>query len=65
MMDISKDYFNIKGKNAEQLVQELALKTFLTDWCYLNPMLPNGKELCDLLVIFDTVAVIWQIKFRL
>jgi len=62
MMDISKDYFNIKGKNAEQFVQELALRTFLTDWCYLNPMLPNSKELCDLLVIFDKVAVVWQIK---
>lgn len=51
-----------KGKHAEELVHDLALKTFLTDWCYLNPILPNGKELCDLLVIFDEIAVIWQIK---
>jgi hypothetical protein len=51
-----------KGKYAEQLVHDLAIKTFLTDWCYLNPILPNGKELCDLLVIFDEIAVIWQIK---
>lgn len=55
-------YFDLKGKKAEQLVHDLALKTFLTDWCYLNPQLPNGKELCDLLVVFDDVAVIWQIK---
>lgn len=59
---ISKSFFNIKGKKAEQLVQDLALKTFLTDWCYLNPLLPSGKELCDLLVVFDEVAIIWQIK---
>ena len=61
-MNISKDYFNLKGKNAENLVHELALKTFLTDWCYLDPTLPNGKELCDLLVVFDEAAIIWQIK---
>lgn len=61
-MDISKNQFNLKGKNAEQLVHDLALKTFLTDWCYLNPMLPSGKELCDLLVVYDEVATIWQIK---
>ncbi|MBC8274716.1 MAG: hypothetical protein H8E40_07100 [Chloroflexi bacterium] len=51
-----------KGKRAERFVHDLAMKTFLTDWCYLNPILPNGKELCDLLVIFDEIAVIWQIK---
>ena len=61
-MDVSKDRFDLKGKNAERLVHELALKTFLTDWCYLNPSLPNKKELCDLLVIYDQVAIIWQIK---
>jgi len=61
-MDYSKHHFNIKGKDAEGFVHELALKTFLTDWCYLNPALPDGKELCDLLVVFDNVAIIWQIK---
>lgn len=61
-MDNSKHHFNIKGKDAEEFVHELALKTFLTDWCYLNPDLPDGKELCDLLVVFDNVAIIWQIK---
>jgi len=61
-MDFSKDYFDLKGKNAERLVHDLALKTFITDWCYLNPRLPSGKELCDLLVVFDEIAIIWQIK---
>lgn len=58
----SKDYFHIKGQNAEKLVYDLSVKIFLTDWCYLNPKLPNGKELCDLLIVFDDIAIIWQIK---
>lgn len=61
-MEFPRNPFNLKGKNAEKLVQDLALKTFLTDWCYLNPALPSGKELCDLLVTYDEVALIWQIK---
>lgn len=61
-MTFSKKYYYIKGKTAEVFVHNLALKTFLIDWCYTNPKLPNGKELCDLLVIFDDTAIIWQIK---
>jgi len=57
-----RDYFDLKGKKAEQVLYELATKTFLTDWCYLNPRLPDGKELCDLLVVFNDVAIIWQVK---
>ena len=44
---------------------ELAKKTFLTDWCYLRPHCPASKgsrELCDLLVIYDNIAIVWQIK---
>lgn len=61
-MEFSRSRFNLKGKSGEKLVNDLALKTFLTDWCYLNPTLPSGKELCDLLVLYDEVAVIWQTK---
>ena len=57
-----KDYFQLKGTTAEKIVHDLATKTFLIDWCFLNPKLSNGKELCDLLVIFDNIAIIWQIK---
>ena len=55
----------VKGKDAEQFVHVLAYKTFLTDWCFTNPeYLDNGtrKELCDLLVVFGDVAIIWQVK---
>jgi hypothetical protein len=58
----SKHYFQLKGKNSEVVLDELAQKTFLTDWCYLNPNLPDGKELCDLLIVFDDIAIIWQVK---
>lgn len=58
----SPHYFSLKGKNAEVVVHELAQQTFFTDWCFLNPKLSNGKELCDLLVVFDDIAIVWQIK---
>ncbi len=57
-----KHHFSTKGKNAEQVLSDLAEKTFLADWCFLNPQLPNGKELCDLLVVFKNIAIIWQVK---
>ena len=57
-----KHYFELKGKNAESFVYELAQKSFLTDWCYINPELEKGKELCDLLAVFGEKAIIWQIK---
>src|ERR1700682_180058 len=55
-------YFREKGAAAEKVIHNLATKTFLTDWCYANPKKPDGKELCDLLVVFDETAIIWQIK---
>lgn len=61
-MTDKKHYFQLKGKKAEKIVQDLAEKTFLVDWCFPNPKLQDGKELCDLLVVFDNIAIIWQIK---
>jgi hypothetical protein len=55
-------YFRKKGQRAEAVIHSLATKTFLADWCYPNPKKPDGKELCDLLVVFDDTALIWQIK---
>ena len=57
-----KRYFDLKGKQAEEFVHILADRTFLEDWCYKNPKLPDGKELCDLLIVYDDVAIIWQVK---
>lgn len=61
-MSESCHYFREKGERAEAIIHSLATKTFLTDWCYPNPKKPDGKELCDLLVVFDDIAIIWQIK---
>lgn len=59
---LGKDYFQIKGAKAESVVHDLSIKSFLTDWCYLNPKLSSSREICDLLVVFDDIAIIWQIK---
>ena len=61
-MASSGHYFHEKGRRAEGIIHDLATVTFLTDWCYPNPKKPDGKELCDLLVVFDDTAIIWQIK---
>lgn len=58
----TQNYFSLKGKKAEDVVQLMAEKTFLTDWCYKNPITEDGKELCDLLIVFGDIIIIWQIK---
>jgi len=58
----SGHFFQQKGVLAERVIHDLATDTFFTDWCYPNPKKPSGKELCDLLVVFDDTAIIWQIK---
>jgi len=57
-----KHYFQLKGKDAENFVYELTQKSFLVDWCYPNPKWNDGKELCDLLIVFGDIAIIWQVK---
>jgi hypothetical protein len=57
-----KHHFSLKGAAAEKVVHDLAAESFFTDWCYPNPQLADGKELCDLLVVFDHVAIIIQVK---
>src|SRR5260370_32223074 len=58
----SPHYCREKGATAEKVIHQLATKTFFIDWCYPNPKKPDGKELCDLLVVFDDTVLIWQIK---
>ena len=58
----NRHQYHLKGQNAEQFLHTLAVKSFFTDWCYPNPHWPDGKELCDLLVVFDNVVIIWQVK---
>ncbi|QPD05297.1 MAG: hypothetical protein Nkreftii_003071 [Candidatus Nitrospira kreftii] len=43
----------------ERLLSDLCESTFLKLWSYPNPFKDDGKELCDLLVIFDHIAFIF------
>ena len=54
--------FRVKGATAEDFLEALATRSFFLDWCFRSPALPNGRELCDLLVVFDHTAIIWQVK---
>lgn len=57
--------FNEKGSAAEALIAELCSDAFFQDFCFKNPYVGSGKdrkELCDVLVVLDKVAIIWQIK---
>lgn len=54
--------FHIKGRTAEAWVHGIAFSSFLKDWCIPNPRKDNGKEICDLLVVFGDTILIWQIK---
>ena len=53
---------NLKGEKAEDFVYSLSIESFFIDWCYRNITLQKGKEICDLLIVFDNIAIIWQIK---
>lgn len=48
----------------EQRLVALGYRTFLNLWSYPNPykMQANGKELCDLLVVFDNHIIIFSDK---
>lgn len=54
----------IKGTEGENFVNELAFSSFFKYWCYPSPKYENGdkKEICDLLVIFNDVLIIFSIK---
>lgn len=53
-----------KGTIGEQFVNELTFNSFLKFWCYPSPKFENGnkKEICDLLILFNSVAIIISVK---
>lgn len=59
---MTKNTFNAKGEAAEQLIASLCKDAFFEDFCFKNPYYSKGKELCDVLVVLNDVAIIWQIK---
>lgn len=53
-----------KGKIGEEYVNVLAYNSFLKYWCYPGPKYENGnkKEICDLLVLFDSILIVISVK---
>jgi hypothetical protein len=49
---------------SEEKLSSLAKKTFLSMWSYENPFYEQGKELCDILVIFGNDVVIISDKLN-
>jgi hypothetical protein len=48
---------------AEEMVYKLCRKSFLSLWSYANPrQKPNGKELCDVLVVSEPDIIIFSVK---
>lgn len=47
---------------SEKLVLEICEKSCLSFWCYNNPKLPSGNELCDVLVVFEEHIIILSVK---
>lgn len=61
-MTTSANHYNIKGTLAEDFIAKLCSDAFFADFCFMNPYYKKGKELCDVLLILNDVAIIWQIK---
>jgi hypothetical protein len=47
---------------SEQFVYRTCRKSFLSLWSYANPLGKKGKELCDILVVFDIYIIIFSVK---
>ncbi|MFJ4389691.1 hypothetical protein [Pseudomonas soli] len=48
---------------SEERLAKMAKKTFLSMWAYENPYYSQGKELCDVLVVFGNDVVVISDKF--
>jgi len=53
-----------KGTLGENFVNELSYNSFFKFWCYPSPKYENGnkKEICDLLILFNSIAIIISVK---
>ena len=49
--------------SSEQFVYQVCQKSFLSLWSYVNPQgRTPGKELCDILVVFDPHVIVVSVK---
>jgi hypothetical protein len=47
---------------SEELVFDLCSRSFLSLWSYANPRRPDGRELCDVLLVFGKRVVVFSVK---
>lgn len=47
---------------SEQFTHKLCSQSFLSLWCYNNPLGKKSKELCDVLVVCDPDIVVFSVK---
>jgi len=50
---------SVGSTTTEKLLAELCDRTFLKLWSYPNPFKDDGKEFCDLLVVFEDHVIIF------
>src|SRR5437870_9730908 len=48
--------------SSEAFVLQVCEHSFLSMWCYNNPLHKEGKELCDILVVCDPHLIIISVK---
>jgi hypothetical protein len=55
---------NEKGKMGEDFVNLVAFTSFIQHWCYTSLLDISGdnKEICDLLVVFESICIIVSVK---
>src|ERR1700690_2967727 len=52
-----------QGHAAERLFEQVANHAYLPSFCFPNPKHPKtNKEICDMLVVCGSRALIWQAK---
>ena len=49
----------------ERILLEYCRRTFFKIWSFPNPIKDDGKELCDLLVVFENYVIIFFIRERI
>lgn len=55
--------YRSKGFNdSEKILYKICDKTFFKLWAFANPFRNDGKELCDLLVVFEKSVLVFSVK---
>lgn len=55
-------HIKAKGDAGEKFVHDLTSKYYFPFFCFPNPHVVGGDEICDLLLVCESYAIIWQVK---